>query len=101
MLNLPRGVAVDANGNVYIGDTANHRVRKVSGGVITTFAGTGGVGFSGDGGLATAAAIGNPVGLLVHNGLLYIANAGRSRFRTVDLSTHIINTYAGSSFGYD
>jgi len=101
MLNLPRGVAVDANGNVYIGDTANHRVRKVSGGVITTFAGTGGGGFSGDGGLATAAAIGNPVGLLVHNGLLYIANAGRSRFRTVDLSTHIINTYAGSSFGYD
>jgi NHL repeat len=43
-------VAVDGQGNVYIADTFNHRVRKVSGGIITTIAGTGTAGYSGDGG---------------------------------------------------
>src|SRR5205085_10628211 len=100
-LNLTRGVAVDSSGNVYIGDTQNHRVRKVSGGVITTFAGNGSSGLSGDGGLATNAKSGNPAGLTIRSGLLYIANAGGSRIRTVDLTTNIIQTYAGSSTGYD
>ena len=101
-LNLPRGVAVDTSGNVYIGDTVNHRVRKVTpAGIISTFAGTGNPGFSGDGGPATSANIGNPEGLVVRNGVLYISNAGRSRFRWVDLGTNIINTYAGSFGGYD
>ena len=101
-LNFPRGVAVDTSGNVYIGDTNNHRVRKVTpGGIISTFAGTGNPGFSGDGGIATSANIGNPHGLDVHNGVLYISQAGRSRFRSVDLGTNIINTYAGSFGGYD
>jgi sugar lactone lactonase YvrE len=100
-LNLPRGVAVDSSGNVYIGDTLNHRVRKVTAGIISTFAGTGNPGFSGDGGLATNANVGSPRGLAIRNGVLYISNAGRSRFRSVDLTTNIINTYAGSFYGYD
>jgi sugar lactone lactonase YvrE len=100
-LNLPRGVAVDSSGNVYIGDTLNHRVRKVSAGIISTFAGTGNPGYSGDGGPATSANIGNPHGLAIRNGVLYISNAGRQRFRSVDLTSNIINTYAGSFFGYD
>jgi YVTN family beta-propeller protein len=107
-LNLPRGVVADSSGNVYIGDTQNHRVRKVSAaggggaaGIISTFAGTGNGGFSGDGGLATSARVGNPEGLQVRSGVLYIASGGRARVRMVNLSTQIINTYAGSSYGYD
>ena len=101
-LNFPRGVAVDSSGNVYIGDTLNHRVRKVTpAGIISTFAGTGTGGFSGDGGLATNANIGSPRGLVIHNGALYISNAGRCRTRAVNLATNVINTYAGSFCGYD
>jgi YVTN family beta-propeller protein len=101
-LNLPRGVAVDGSNNVYIGDSMNHRVRKVDrSGIITTFARNGHRGASGDGGPATSAAVGNPNGLEVLNGVLYIANGGSSRVRMVNLSTQIINTYAGSSYGYD
>jgi YVTN family beta-propeller protein len=99
-LCFPLGVAVDSSNNVYIAD--NHRVRKVTpAGIISTFAGTGNPGFSGDGMLATSANIDSPHGLVVQNEVLYISNAGRSRFRFVDLTTNIINTYAGSSFGYD
>ncbi len=101
-LNLPRGVVVDGSGNIYIGDTANHRVRKVdTTGNISTFAGNGLGGFNGDGGLATSARIGSPRDLAISNGSLYISNAGSSRFRYVDFATLHINTYAGSTFGYD
>jgi sugar lactone lactonase YvrE len=101
-LNLPRGVATDPTGNVYIADTQNHRVRKVdTSGIISTFAGTGTSGFSGDGGLATLANIGSPRGLTFRQGTLYISNAGSSRIRFVPLSSNIINTYLGSSYGYD
>lgn len=101
-LNLPRGVAFDTAGNLYISDTQNHRIRKVtSAGIITTFAGTGGTNCGGDGGLALNAAVGNPHGLKVRNNVLYIANGGCSRVRAVDLTTNKITTYAGSSFGYD
>ena len=101
-LNLPRGVAVDSSGNLYIGDSINHRVRKVdTSGTITTFAGTGQGGFSGDGGAATLARVGNPNGLQVLNGVLYIASGGAARVRSVILSSGIISTYAGSSYGYD
>jgi YVTN family beta-propeller protein len=101
-LNFPRGVAVDSSGNVYIGDSINHRVRKVTpAGIISTFAGTGHGGFSGDGGLATRANVGNPRALTIQGGLLYISDAGSTRFRSVNLTTNIIQTYAGSSFGYD
>jgi hypothetical protein len=70
-------------------------------GIISTFAGDGVNGFSGDGGLATAAEIARPRALAFHNQAIYISNAGKQRVRYVPLSTNIINTYAGSSFGYD
>src|SRR5712691_1466420 len=73
-LNFPRQVAVDAQGNLYIADTFNHRVRKVSAGVITTFAGTGVAGFSGDGGAATSAQLNFPRGVALDaTGNLYIS----------------------------
>jgi len=102
-LNLARGVVLDSSGNLYIADTANHVVRKVNtSGVISTFAGTVGKGgFSGDGGPATSARIGSPRALTIFNGSLYIANGGNGRIRVVNLGTNIINTYAGSTIGYD
>ena len=73
---FPSGLAVDANGNVYISDGGNARIRKVSpDGIITTVAGTGVRGYSGDGGPGTSAQISNPRGLAVDpNGDLYIAD---------------------------
>jgi sugar lactone lactonase YvrE len=100
-LNFSRAM-VFARGNLYIADTPNHRVRKVNAhGIISTFAGNGQPGFSGDGGKAINAMIGNPKGLAFRNGTVYISNAGRSRIRSVPASTGIINTYAGLGFGYD
>jgi sugar lactone lactonase YvrE len=84
-LNYPYGVAVDARGNLYIADSENARVRKVSPqGTITTFAGTGRVGFSGDGGPATEAQLVIPLSVAVDSsGDLYILDAaGTSGFRT-------------------
>ena len=84
-LSSPRGVAVDRNGNVFIADVENHRVRKVSpDGVITTFAGSGAGGFSGDGGPATSAQLANPFDVATDRaGNIYIADTGNSRVRTV------------------
>ena len=102
-LNFPRGLAIDSSGNLYIADTMNHRVRKVdTSGTITTFAGTGNTGFSGDGGPAATANIGNPRGLQISGNLLYISNAGAARIRKVNFHPpNIINTFAGSTIGYD
>jgi hypothetical protein len=78
-------VAVDGQGNVYIADLGNQRVRKVSrGGTITTIAGTGKYGFSGDGGPATSARLYNPYGVAVDGkGNVYIADHLNSRVRKV------------------
>ncbi len=64
-INSPHGIDVDASGNVYFNDHVNHRVRKVtvSTGIITTYAGTGSGSFSGDGGVASSAALYYPNGL--------------------------------------
>jgi uncharacterized protein (TIGR03437 family) len=94
------GVAVDSAGNLYIADTRNYRIRKVSGGVITTVAGNGTEGFSGDNGPATSAQLNNPGGVAVDSaGNLYIADSGNVRVRKV--SNGVITTVAGggSSFG--
>src|SRR3990172_178511 len=66
-LNYPIGVAVDGVGNVYIADTYNHRVRRVDAGtgLISTFAGNGAAGFSGDGAAATSAQLNFPEGVAV------------------------------------
>ena len=99
-LKFPYGVAVDGAGNLYIADTSNHRIRKVdSTGTITTIAGTGEGGFSGDGGAATAAQLKFPYGVAVDGaGNLYIADTGNHRIRKVD-STGTITTIAGTGEG--
>jgi sugar lactone lactonase YvrE len=81
----PSGVAVDAAGNLYIADTTNSRVRKVStSGTITTVAGNGTPGFSGDGGPATNASLVYPSGVAVDAaGNLYIADSQNNRVRKV------------------
>lgn len=102
MLNFPYAVLPDTSGNLYISDFNNLRVRKVSTNQkINTFAGNGSSGCLGDGGLATAASIGGPRGLLFSGGSLLIAGSGCGKTRTVNLSTHIIGTVAGSTGGYD
>src|ERR1022692_3677373 len=96
-LHSPGGVAVDAVGNLFVADTYNNRIRKVSaGGIITTVAGTGTAGFSGDGGLAMAAQMSSPAGVLVDAaGNLFIADAGNQRIRKVSAGG-IITTVAGT-----
>src|ERR1035438_10890776 len=76
MLNGPQGVAVDGAGNVYIADSANNCVRRVApNGVITTVAGNGIAGFSGDGGFGVNAQVGNPVAVATDSvGNVYIAD---------------------------
>ena len=97
MLDTPRGVAADGNGNLFIADTFNHRVRKVdSSGVITTFAGSGERGFGGDDGPAVEAKLISPSGVATDgDGNLYIADWGNLRVRKVD-SSGIITTFAGT-----
>ena len=87
-LNHPADVAVDAAGNVYIADQFNHRIRRVSpDGIITTVAGTGAAGFSGDDGPATQAALNRPSGVTVDSdGNLYIADHFNQRVRKVTFS---------------
>ncbi len=98
-LNGPVGVAVDAAANVYISDQYNQRIRKVAAGtgIISTFAGNGKQGFSGDSGPATEASLQVPVGIAVDSvGNLYIADLRNYRIRRVDSVTGIITTVAGN-----
>jgi uncharacterized protein (TIGR03437 family) len=96
-LSLPWSVAVDAAGNLFIADYGNNRIRKVSNGTITTVAGTGIRGFSGDGGPAAAAEISHPWSLaLGPAGDLYFAEFINLRVRRVS-STGIISTVAGGN----
>lgn len=96
-LSFPTGVASDASGNVYISDTNNNRIRKVSvGGTIQTIAGTGTPGFSGDGGLATLAQLNAPGGLAVDAANnVYVADRLNRRIRRISPSG-IITTVAGN-----
>ncbi|MCS7460764.1 S-layer homology domain-containing protein [Paenibacillus doosanensis] len=101
-LKNPYGVAVDSSGNLYIVDYENSRIRKVdASGTISTVAGTGSAGFSGDGGPATAAELNYPMGVAVDNsGNLYISDTVNCRIRKVDASG-TISTVAGTGvFGY-
>ena len=98
----PAGVAVDGAGNLFIADEFNRRVRRVDAAtqVITTVAGTGTRGFSGDGGPATSAELDEPQNITVDSaGNLFIADVGRSRIRRVDAATQVITTVAGSGGG--
>jgi sugar lactone lactonase YvrE len=94
----PRAMLYDAAGNLYIADTANHRVRRLRpDGRIERVAGSGQAGFSGDGGLALAAQLHEPAGLAFDlAGNLYIADAGNNRVRRVRVGDGAIETVAGS-----
>ena len=109
-LNCPSGLALDGGGNLFIADTANHRVRQVAAGtgVITTVAGNGVSGFSGDGGPGTSARLalscdywydaGDSIAALAVDsyGNLFIVDAGNVRVRRLTADTRIITTVAGT-----
>jgi uncharacterized protein (TIGR03437 family) len=94
-LNFPQAVALDSKGNLYIADTANQRIRMISvAGIITTVAGTGTLGYSGDKSAATAATFSSPSGLgLDSKDNLYIADTGNNVIRKITGTT--ITTVAG------
>ncbi len=97
-LNSPGSIVVDQFGNIFIADTSNRRVRKVdTNGIITTIAGTGSSGFTGDGGTATNATLNLPQGVAVDGfGNLFIADLNNSRIRKVD-TNGIISTIIGTN----
>jgi DNA-binding beta-propeller fold protein YncE len=99
-LDEPYGIAIDKAANFYIADRHNHCVRRVDGatGLITTFAGNGTAGFSGDGGSASRAEMVEPNGLALDPAQtrLFIADVGGHQVRVVDLATGTISTFAGT-----
>jgi hypothetical protein len=100
MLDSPTGVAIDRAGNLFVADTNNHRIREVSNGVITTYAGTGAASFCGDGGPPAFACLFLPKGIAFDSsGGLYIADSGNNRVRLI--TGGIISTIAGAAFQGD
>jgi uncharacterized protein (TIGR03437 family) len=101
-LQQPRGVAVDAAGNLFIADTGNHRVRRVGlDGMIQTIAGNGEQGFSGDGGRAVDASLNTPAGVGVDlSGNVFIADTNNHRIRKASPNGSIGTFAGGESFGF-
>jgi hypothetical protein len=98
-LYLPFGILVDSGGNLYIADSANNRVRKVtpSTGFISTIAGDGILGDSGDGGSALQASLSGPSSVAIDGaGNIYVCDNGNSAVRKVAATTGIITTVAGT-----
>ena len=83
-LNAPEGVTITSDGAVFIGDTGNHKVREIdTQGTISTVAGNGTPGFSGDGGAPTAAQLANPRGVATNNGVVWTADSANNRVRAI------------------
>ena len=99
LLTLPASIAVDPAGNLYIADPDQERIRQVApSGIITTFAGNGNTGYSGNGGAAIAATFNAPSGVAADSaGNLYIADAGNNAIRRVDAATGDVSTFAGGT----
>lgn len=98
-LNQPFDVVYDRDGNLYLSDTGNQRIRRVDAktGVITTVVGDGSKGFAGDGGPATSAKLDEPYGMAIDgDGTLYFADRLNRRVRRVDGRTGVITTVAGN-----
>lgn len=98
-LSGPAGVAVDGAGNVYIADTGNNKIRYVDGqtGIISSLAGTGTAGYTGDGSAAAGASLSGPTALaLSRSGALYIADTGNNTVREVALRNGYIRTILGN-----
>jgi len=96
LLHAPTDVKADGAGALYIADTANHRIRKVAAGVITTIAGDGEAGFSGDNGPATVARLFRPQGVAIDNaGNVYVADTQNHRIRKITPGG-VISTVAGT-----
>jgi sugar lactone lactonase YvrE len=101
-LDTPAGIAVDPDGTIFIADSQNHRVRRVSGGSIETVAGTGLAAFGGDQGPGVAADLNSPLGLVVDaSNHLLITDAGNNRIRELDLQSGIIRTAVGSDLDFN
>ena len=96
-LLLPSAIAYDTSGNLYVAETQRHTIRKIDTlGNITTVAGDGTEGFSGDGGPATSAQLSSPQGLAIDStGTLYLADSGNHRIRRIDAASKVIQTVAG------
>jgi hypothetical protein len=96
-LYQPYGIAIDSKNSVYITDISEHVVRRVTGGIITTIAGIGGLsGYSGDGGPASSALLNAPEAVAVDPaGNVFIADTNNCRIREINALTGIINTVAG------
>jgi streptogramin lyase len=98
-LNGPAGLAIDLNDNVYIAEIGNSIIRKIDAktNIITTIAGNGQAGYSGDGNLATTAELNRPEGVFIDKEEnVYIADSGNQRIRKVTKKTGIISTIAGT-----
>ncbi len=98
-LQHPHGICTDATGHLYIADYSNQRIRKIdlTNGTITTIAGNGTNGYSGDDGLATAASLSFPNSVSTDTaGNVYFAETGNSTIRRIDAATGIITTVAGT-----
>ncbi|HNC47228.1 MAG TPA: IPT/TIG domain-containing protein, partial [Acidobacteriota bacterium] len=96
---IPTRVVIDKNNNIFVADTFHHRIRRIDArtGIITTIAGNGRLGFSGDNGVALAANLSYPSDMVFDlSGNLLFADSGNRRIRQINLTTGIIDTFAGN-----